>query len=151
MGNYHRLPSLNSCTTCVVICLTDNIKSILKWRFAYIGKNQSICASTKCLMWLCCSACHIYICSKLLMQGVKLLVKMMSTTRYARNFSILNRRFGRATSRSYATVTELPRPPPPTEEPHVETFSAPSKPRLYYTRPPLKSDLPHIQVRGFQF
>ncbi|KAG2366062.1 cytochrome oxidase complex assembly protein 1-domain-containing protein [Suillus spraguei] len=41
----------------------------------------------------------------------------------------------------------LPRPPPPTEEPHVETFSAPSKPRLYYARPPLKADLPRIQKR----
>ena len=76
-----------------------------------------------------------------------LLVKMMSTFRYTRNSLILGS-FGRATRRSYATVTELPRPPPPTEEPHVETFSAPSRPRLYYTRPPLKSDLPRIQVRA---
>ncbi|KAJ8594638.1 DUF1783-domain-containing protein [Rhizopogon salebrosus TDB-379] len=70
----------------------------------------------------------------------------MFTSRYARTSSILGS-FGRATARNYATVTELPRPPPPTEEPHVETFSAPSRPRLYYTRPPLKSDLPRIQKR----
>ncbi|KAF9220199.1 DUF1783-domain-containing protein, partial [Gyrodon lividus] len=38
--------------------------------------------------------------------------------------------------------------PPPTEEPsHVQTFSAPSKPRLYYTRPPQRSELPLVQKR----
>ena len=48
--------------------------------------------------------------------------------------------------RSYATATRIPRPPPPTEEPPTETFSAPSKPKLYYTRPSLRDDLPQIQV-----
>ncbi|KIJ59179.1 hypothetical protein HYDPIDRAFT_68465, partial [Hydnomerulius pinastri MD-312] len=36
---------------------------------------------------------------------------------------------------------------PPAEEPHIETFSAPSKPRLYYTRPPQRTELPHMQKR----
>ncbi|KAF8552567.1 DUF1783-domain-containing protein, partial [Imleria badia] len=36
---------------------------------------------------------------------------------------------------------------PPTEEPPTETFSAPSKPKLYYTRPPPRDDLPQIQKR----
>ncbi|KAH7889183.1 cytochrome oxidase complex assembly protein 1-domain-containing protein [Phlebopus sp. FC_14] len=51
------------------------------------------------------------------------------------------------TARRTYSATELPRPPPPTEEPRVETFSAPSKPRLYYARPPTRSDLPHIPKR----
>ncbi|KAG1759987.1 hypothetical protein EDD22DRAFT_955368 [Suillus occidentalis] len=71
----------------------------------------------------------------------------MFITRRARNLLILDRSFGAAFARGYATVTELPRPPPPTGEPHVETFSAPSKPRLYYARPPLKADLPRVQKR----
>lgn len=48
--------------------------------------------------------------------------------------------------RTYATTTQLPRPPLPTEEPPTETFSAPSKPKLYYTRPSSRQDLPQIQV-----
>lgn len=84
--------------------------------------------------------------SGFLVMQASLTVKMMSITRRARNLSVLDKSFGGAISRGYATVTKFPRPPPPTEEPHVETFSAPSKPRLYYTRPPLKADLPHIQV-----
>ncbi|KAG9308390.1 cytochrome oxidase complex assembly protein 1-domain-containing protein [Chiua virens] len=48
--------------------------------------------------------------------------------------------------RAFATATHIPRPPPPTEDPPIETFSAPSKPKLYYTRPP-HNDLPQIQKR----
>jgi len=70
----------------------------------------------------------------------------MSTSRYPRNFLILGR-LGRTTARNYATVTDLPRPPV-VEESRVETFSGPSKPRLYYTRPPHQSDLPRIQVHA---
>ncbi|KAH7920524.1 DUF1783-domain-containing protein [Leucogyrophana mollusca] len=67
------------------------------------------------------------------------------------SFSIRNaristlKRLSSSRHRLYATVTELPRPSPPTQEPNVETFSAPSKPRLYYTRPTQHSDLPHVQ------
>ena len=70
----------------------------------------------------------------------------MSTSRYPRNFLILGS-LGRTTARNYATVTDLPRPPV-VEESRVETFSGPSKPRLYYTRPPHQSDLPRIQVHA---
>jgi hypothetical protein len=100
------------------------------------------------LMWLCYAAHLDFGCFPTKLNARPLLVKMMSITRRARNPSILDRSFGAAFSRGYATVTELPRPPPPTGEPHVETFSAPSKPRLYYTRPPLKADLPRVQVRA---
>ncbi|KAF9242074.1 cytochrome oxidase complex assembly protein 1-domain-containing protein [Melanogaster broomeanus] len=51
-----------------------------------------------------------------------------------------------AARRSYATSTEYPRPPP-IEEPRIQTFSEPSKPRLYYTRPPQRSELPRIKKR----
>lgn len=46
-------------------------------------------------------------------------------------------------------ATELPRPPPPTHEPQVETFSASAKPRPYYARPPPRRDLPLIKVTYF--
>ena len=47
--------------------------------------------------------------------------------------------------RHYAT--ELPRPPPSTNEPVVETFSATSKPRPYYDKHPSHRELPKIKVR----
>ncbi|KAN0076774.1 Cytochrome oxidase complex assembly protein 1 domain containing protein [Tylopilus felleus] len=50
--------------------------------------------------------------------------------------------------RTYATATHILRPPPPpTEEPHTVTFSGPSKPKLYYTRPARRDDLPQIKKR----
>ncbi|KAI6005604.1 cytochrome oxidase complex assembly protein 1-domain-containing protein [Pisolithus albus] len=50
--------------------------------------------------------------------------------------------------RLYATADSDPKPPPPpTQQPPIETFSSPSKPRLYYARPPTKSDLPEIKKR----
>jgi len=49
--------------------------------------------------------------------------------------------------RSRLSTTQPPRPPPPTEKPHIETFAAPSRPKLYYTRPPRRDDLPKIQKR----
>lgn len=48
--------------------------------------------------------------------------------------------------RTYATFTELPRPPPPSKQPEPITFSAPSRPRQYYARPQYKRDLPPIPV-----
>lgn len=54
--------------------------------------------------------------------------------------------------RTYATATHILRPPPPpTEEPHTVTFSGPSKPKLYYTRPARRDDLPQIKVFLIQF
>ena len=44
-------------------------------------------------------------------------------------------------------ATELPRPPPSTSEPVVETFSATSKPRPYYDKHPPHRELPKIKVR----
>ncbi|KAH0826899.1 cytochrome oxidase complex assembly protein 1-domain-containing protein [Lanmaoa asiatica] len=61
--------------------------------------------------------------------------------------SLAPRRVLFSVRRTYATATQLPRPPPPTEEPPIETFSAPSKPKLYYTRPSSRDDLPQIQKR----
>ncbi|KIJ16657.1 hypothetical protein PAXINDRAFT_168170 [Paxillus involutus ATCC 200175] len=53
-----------------------------------------------------------------------------------------------AARRAHTTHTELPRPPPTAESSHVQTFSAPSKPRPYYARPPQQhSELPQIQKR----
>jgi len=43
--------------------------------------------------------------------------------------------------------TELPRPPPSTTKPVVETFSATSKPRPYYAKHPPHRELPKIKVR----
>ena len=60
--------------------------------------------------------------------------------------SLVPRRVLFSERRTYATATQIPRPPPPTEEPPTETFSAPSKPKLYYTRPPPRDELPQIQV-----
>lgn len=51
--------------------------------------------------------------------------------------------------RFYVTTPDTsPKPPlPPGQQPQVETFTSPSKPRLYYARPPTKSDLPKIKKR----
>lgn len=50
--------------------------------------------------------------------------------------------------RLYATADSDSKPPPsPTQQPPIETFSSPSKPRLYYARPPTQSDLPEIKKR----
>ncbi|CAA7271077.1 unnamed protein product [Cyclocybe aegerita] len=46
----------------------------------------------------------------------------------------------RTLSRGFAT--ELPRPPPPTHQPVIETFSDTSKPRPYYAKHPPFKDLP---------
>ncbi|KAF8447308.1 cytochrome oxidase complex assembly protein 1-domain-containing protein [Boletus edulis BED1] len=64
-----------------------------------------------------------------------------------RTRSLVPRRVLFSERRTYATATQIPRPPPPTEEPPTETFSAPSKPKLYYTRPPPRDGLPQIQKR----
>ncbi|EDR03343.1 uncharacterized protein LACBIDRAFT_191598 [Laccaria bicolor S238N-H82] len=47
--------------------------------------------------------------------------------------------------RHYAT--ELPRPPPSTSEPVVETYSATSKPRPYYAKHPPYRELPKIKSK----
>ncbi|KAL4077053.1 cytochrome oxidase complex assembly protein 1-domain-containing protein [Scleroderma yunnanense] len=50
--------------------------------------------------------------------------------------------------RLYVTTDTSPKPLPTSgQNPQVETFSSPSKPRLYYARPPTKSDLPKIKKR----
>ena len=59
--------------------------------------------------------------------------------------SLVSRRVLLSERRTYATTNQIPRPPPPTEGPPTETFSAPSRPKLHYTRPP-RDDLPQIQV-----
>ena len=60
--------------------------------------------------------------------------------------SIAPRRALLSDRRTYATPTQIPRPPPPTDKPPTETFSAPSKPKLCYTRPLPRDELPQIQV-----
>jgi len=50
-----------------------------------------------------------------------------------------------ASRRCYAT--ELPRPPPPSRQPVIETFSETSKPRPYYAKHPPFRDLPREKVR----
>lgn len=60
---------------------------------------------------------------------------------------LAQRRIFTAPQRLYATTDSVPKPPPPAQQPPVETFSSPSKPRLYYARPPSKSDLPEIKKR----
>ena len=62
-----------------------------------------------------------------------------------------SQRFGplRNTRRTYASFTELPRPPP-SKQPDPEVFSAPSRPREYYSRPKPR-DLPPLQVRSISF
>lgn len=52
----------------------------------------------------------------------------------------------RLVPRTYATFTELPRPPP-SKQPEPIIFSAPSRPRQYYARPQHKRDLPPVPVR----
>ncbi|KAH8107099.1 cytochrome oxidase complex assembly protein 1-domain-containing protein [Cristinia sonorae] len=49
-------------------------------------------------------------------------------------------------TKSYATFTEFPRPPPPSKLPETVTYSEASKPREYYARPKPR-DLPPLQRR----
>ncbi|TFK64276.1 DUF1783-domain-containing protein [Pluteus cervinus] len=48
-------------------------------------------------------------------------------------------------SRTFATG--FPRPPPPTQQPRVETFSDTSRPRPYYIKHPPHKELPLVQSR----
>ncbi|KAF4614977.1 hypothetical protein D9613_002480 [Agrocybe pediades] len=50
---------------------------------------------------------------------------------------------GKHAIRTYAT--EIPRPPPPTRQPVIETFSEPSKPRPYYAKHPPFRELPRAK------
>ncbi|KDR73820.1 hypothetical protein GALMADRAFT_212599 [Galerina marginata CBS 339.88] len=50
-----------------------------------------------------------------------------------------------ASTRNYAT--ELPRPPPPTRQPVIETFSETSRPRPYYAKHPPFRDLPKARSK----
>ncbi|KAF8967310.1 cytochrome oxidase complex assembly protein 1-domain-containing protein [Flammula alnicola] len=50
--------------------------------------------------------------------------------------------FAGNSTRNYAT--ELPRPPPPTRQPVIETFSEPSRPRPYYAKHPPFRALPKV-------
>ncbi|KAG6331251.1 hypothetical protein ID866_7836 [Astraeus odoratus] len=67
---------------------------------------------------------------------------------FAQRIGLLARRRVVAHPRRYATTVDPPSrpPPPPPQQPEVETFSSSSKPRLYYARPPTRSDLPEIKV-----
>ncbi|KII88324.1 hypothetical protein PLICRDRAFT_110708 [Plicaturopsis crispa FD-325 SS-3] len=53
-----------------------------------------------------------------------------------------------ARTRTRAYATELPRPPPPTSEPIVETFDSAAKPRPYYARPAADQNRPLPQINN---
>lgn len=69
-----------------------------------------------------------------------------SLTVSGQNAYVLSRNYATADHLRRNYVSELHRPPPPTQEPTAETFSSTSKPRPYHGRGPPRTDLPMIEV-----
>ena len=73
--------------------------------------------------------------------------EVFSSKAKASTSSMLNDHVG-IPRQTFATEP-LPRSPPPSSEPVVETFESTSKPKPYYARPPPRTDLPLQKVCPF--
>ncbi|PPQ78437.1 hypothetical protein CVT25_011882 [Psilocybe cyanescens] len=69
----------------------------------------------------------------------------MSILRMAGSRASSTRILAKRTAKCFAT--ELPRPPPPTSQPVIETFSDTSRPRPYYAKHPPFRELPRAQSK----